>query len=519
MRDTFFLQFIGLMMIFKLQAFKNLQEVKQLFTLKLPFQSIILTNSLLSDAAQNNPAILKTFPSCVKEWFMTERSTQPDHDLFVTLKPPLSVEDLMILIKEAMIILQNQNQWLQVSNTQQGIFTAFEKAIHFDEHAILHVVGDQHGSFHDTVHFLDSTFYGGNNSGLSPFKDLSFVLKPEYKNHHWIFCGDLTDGGLYGVETLALILSIFIKNPDNIHIIRGNHEDIQINHAYGFWSELEMKYGNNSVGNLEQNFLFLSLRSLLSSFYDQLPVALWGIFTEKISKIESSNDETKYDVFLFCHGGIEQQDYDIVTLCRNCIKSDRKISYKQVNGTFLGPTDIGYLWNDINPNVQETKTRLSGRGPNCYFLSLYDIAKYMKKEFGGSEFVLRHIFRAHQHTVAYAGLMPIFFQNEGICQLGDSKNPIITTLLVMPGTFAGIPLKSFKFPGVIEAVSVVLYQDESSGNIHYDFIGLPNDHVSDTAFQLHNAILKELGIVNKFDTKHQFPRIISRQIISRSLLY
>jgi|GEM_PF-4291336 len=498
-----------------LQAIENFEIARSMFRALPSLQSIIMNDDDLYSLVTNDPRALKAFPSCLDKHLI-------DGNVLCqkALQVHVPLEDFSQLLSDAKDVLQKQHGFDRLSAPKTLNF--YEKAILFDSNAVLHVIGDQHGSFHDTVNFLGSVFYSGKQHNISPFQESTFVLKPEYRHHHWIFCGDLTDGGIYGTETLALILSVFIQNPNNIHIVRGNHEDIEINQSYGFWKELELKYRKHEYKKSEYNLfdrfpLRTSLTSALSAFYDQLPVALWGIFSaETQNNPQGKGFSKEYNVFLFCHGGIERQDRNILDLCRNCVKNEQKIAYKNVEGVFRNTGDVGYLWNDINQDIKEKRTKHSGRGPNCFVLSQHDIAQYMHNEFGGSEFVFRHIFRAHQHRMTYEDLMPIFFQNNGICQLGDPENPMVTTLLVMPGTFAGIPLKSeySYFPGVVQAVPAVLYQKEGLNNVHYEFVSLPNGHIPDKVFEAHNRILARLNTDVPMSVKQQKPQIILSRIFS-----
>ncbi|KRH93604.1 Serine/threonine specific protein phosphatase [Pseudoloma neurophilia] len=89
------------------------------------------------------------------------------------------------------------------------------------------IVGDIHGQFQDLLNM--------------------FRLYGTPKDHKFVFLGDIVDRGVESVETIICLLAYKSLYPENVYLIRGNHESKKISSIYGFFDEVHLKYGTSSV--------------------------------------------------------------------------------------------------------------------------------------------------------------------------------------------------------------------------------------------------------------------------------
>mmetsp|Transcript_41651 Transcript_41651/g.118799 ORF Transcript_41651/g.118799 Transcript_41651/m.118799 type:complete len:1081 (-) Transcript_41651:19-3261(-) len=86
--------------------------------------------------------------------------------------------------------------------------------------APLRILGDVHGQFPDLLRLLD---IGG-------------ALEQSY-----LLLGDYVDRGKQSLETMVLLLAMKLKRPENVFLLRGNHECGSISRIYGFYDECKRR--------------------------------------------------------------------------------------------------------------------------------------------------------------------------------------------------------------------------------------------------------------------------------------
>ena len=109
------------------------------------------------------------------------------------------------------------------------------------------IVGDTHGQFADLMGMIFSEKVAGFPSS----------------NNVFIFNGDFVDRGENSLGVIITLLAIKLALPNAIHLVRGNHESVQMNERFGFTTELQFKFPND----------FVELFSLFTETFNALPLA------------------------------------------------------------------------------------------------------------------------------------------------------------------------------------------------------------------------------------------------------
>ena len=107
------------------------------------------------------------------------------------------------------------------------------------------VVGDLHGNFVDLIRIFRM-----------------FGMPPQTR---YIFLGDYVDRGEYSVEVITLLFALFVKFPDDVVLLRGNHEVNEICSSYGFKASIAEQFGNVGMFHIFVDaFNYLSLAAVLN---------------------------------------------------------------------------------------------------------------------------------------------------------------------------------------------------------------------------------------------------------------
>ncbi len=179
-------------------------------------------------------------------------------------------------------------------------------------------IGDLHGNIHGLIAIIEK---------LKQDRYLDKQLKLIKPNTYIIFLGDMVDYGVYGSDTLFTALQLRLRNPQNVFICRGNHEQVK-SFSKDFSNEVRERYPFLDDQAFE-NFTFT-----MAKLCSVLPCALFlGI-----------KDKPKAGFALCCHGGIEEGAQNQI---QALLKSTCEFIPLDYDSCFESCM-CGFNWNDIS---------------------------------------------------------------------------------------------------------------------------------------------------------------------------
>ncbi|MGV9171848.1 MAG: metallophosphoesterase [Promethearchaeia archaeon] len=246
-----------------------------------------------------------------KKKFLEELIANPNSIL------DLKFEKIHEILKEATRISEKENRLLEFNTKKK------EKILIF---------GDIHGNLASLQSIL---------------KEIKRI-EPKYI----ISLGDIVDRGSSQLQTLIIMCAFKILHPKTFFILRGNHETLEMNRSYGFYSNFATRFG-------EQKF------NVILEFYNALPYC--AILNEAI---------------LCVHGGIPENN-EILKEFKRVKKEDKGNISKSMDKALFQ-----MMWND--PKEEVNGFQQSYRGPGIFFFGEDAVNSFLEEN------NLEMIIRAHE---------------------------------------------------------------------------------------------------------------------------
>ncbi|XP_022232414.2 serine/threonine-protein phosphatase alpha-2 isoform-like [Drosophila obscura] len=252
--------------------------------------------------------------------------------------------------------------------------------------APVRIVGDIHGQFVDLLRIFDHIGY------------------PPGVNY--LFLGDYVDRGQNSIETITLLLALRVKYPENVFLLRGNHESPAVNRVYGFFDECKRRF----TVKLWKSFV---------DCYNCMPVA--AIIAKRI---------------FCCHGGLSPQLKDlsnIKAIPRPCDVPDQGLLCDLL---WSDPDRYGFGWSPSDRGV----SYLFGRDVLEKFLQKYDfdlICRAHQVVEDGYEFFAKRQLVTVFSAPNYCGQ----YDNAG-ASMGVDKDLMISFDVQRPGSGRKVQIKT-----------------------------------------------------------------------------
>ncbi len=192
-----------------------------------------------------------------------------DHNQFTGFAPIISKNDLELLVKKYFALWGTTEQEANADLFVEKDFIGTKKTL---------VVGDLHGAIFSLLDLFDDWKIRGRLND-------DYTLAP---NVHVQFLGDYVDRAQGGLEVLVALILLKLKNPSQVTLGRGNHEERGMNTSFA--EELKKKYGEE----------WRSCFNLITSIYNTFPVTT-------VLAGGKSCDPEDLSYFLCYHGMLDKE--------------------------------------------------------------------------------------------------------------------------------------------------------------------------------------------------------------------
>jgi hypothetical protein len=269
------------------------------------------------------------------------------------------------------------------------------------------VHGDLHGDIHSLITFLEAQNRAGNLAGFR-------VARPDVR---LVFLGDYTDRGRHGVEVLYTLLRLALANPDQVFLVRGNHEDVSLVARYGFLAEAAGKYGR----------AFDTRR--VARLYDFLPAVLYLAAGTNVVQCNHGGLEPGFrpDRLLGAPAGVSYQRIGRLEQRRLLVRhrdwvaalppaTRRPLEARLADFVPTSPTTptvLGFLWNDFTAVLGEPQFAVD---PGRAFVYGNELTRLVldSARSPDSDVRVRAVLRGHQHAAELNPVMSRLLASRGI---------------------------------------------------------------------------------------------------------
>lgn len=212
-----------------------------------------------------------------------------------------------------------------------------------------------------------------------------------------VFLGDYCDRGNYGTYILELFMRLREENPEQVHLIRGNHEYVATNHLYGRCDpELQQVIDSDEARKALESFYetmslttYFSVKHGKKREYIQCTHGLFELTTDAAPLL----DDVKSRAYLAVSK--ERTLSDRVRKIADC-GGELAASAKRIDEIVHGYEDVEkdmtiYNWGDVH----QVATRTQPLGGRWFHLNPQDVRHYLNVS--SVHHRVEMLFRGHEH--------------------------------------------------------------------------------------------------------------------------
>ena len=263
--------------------------------------------------------------------------------------------EVMTLLDESIRVLSAESNVLEVTINKE---CHQEQTINPSE--TFTVVGDTHGQYYDLLNLL--------RLNGDPTSD-----------NKYLFNGDFVDRGSFSFQVVFLLLAYKTLFPENVYLLRGNHETIDMNVMYGFFHEILTKYDNDVLRKFWTVFSYLPLACVFKNAVHpnfRTLILHGGLFSREnvtLDELNSLDRTVALDVPSELvendeHVGLMQEDIWAASIMNDLLWADpmrsrgRKQNRARGGGLLFGPdvTNEFLKQNDLNLLIRSHQVRQNG---------------------------------------------------------------------------------------------------------------------------------------------------------------
>ena len=115
---------------------------------------------------------------------------------------------------------------------------------------------------------------------------LKKLHRPNQKNSRVLFLGDYVDRGNYGPQIVLLLFALKQRYPQDIIMLRGNHETREMTEMFNFREQCIMLYDEEFYDKVMESFDLLPISAVVNGQY----LCMHGGISEVLTSLEGINN-------------------------------------------------------------------------------------------------------------------------------------------------------------------------------------------------------------------------------------